>query len=584
MMTAMVAAMIAAMITVRAQHAAPILALLAVITNANAATLHVDPSTSSKNAGNRFATIASALAKLQPGDTVLIADGIYRESIDLEKPSLRDSASSTKMTRIEAAPNAHPVIKGSDLVTGWRRLTNNLYVKNQWQSNSQQVFVNGKALKQIGGVIFGDFPLNPKHQFAALHKSQGGIWPGRTGNGTADLVDESFYYDREAETLYVKTSVDLTENAVVEVSTRPYLIIGTGVHHITIRGIGFAHANTTAVSQSGAITLIGNHLIVDNVTVEHVDGAGFDLTGNDNSITRSTANYCGIVGMKVRGRNAKVIDNETSFNNTRGFNKWWEAGGAKFVGAGGLQDSEVSGHRAYANNGDGIWFDWHNDNNRIHGSIAAYNAGMGIQYEASRKAWVYDNYLVGNTQRGIYLPNSSESVIAHNLIAANGMEGIAIVDERHAAKEGIQYLVPRDNRVIGNLIAWNGRASIVLPLDADNLSDGNAFFDVNSPSLSQGWPTREKPLAQGLPAWRAQSGQDSNSWSQKSPLPTALKVQVDARLPLTATTLREWQELMDSVTARTPTMADVDAQFSRPGSTPGPHKSTTANRSGGPTS
>src|SRR5207344_3175882 len=116
--------------------------------------------------------------------------------------------------------------------------------------------------------------------------------------------------------------------------------------------------------------------------------------------------------------------------------------------------------------------------------------------------------------------------------------------------------------------AWNGKASIVIPLDADNLSDGNAFFDANTPSLSQGWPTREKPLAQGLPAWRERSGQDNSSWSQKSSLPAALKEQVDARLPLTAATLREWRELMDSVSARTPTMADVDTQLSRPGSSP----------------
>jgi parallel beta-helix repeat protein len=569
------------------------IAALGVLASAHAATLHVDP-TAGNTANNRFNTIAQALTKLQPGDTLIIAAGTYRESIDLRQTSWHGKPASIA-TRIEAAPNTHPIIKGSDLVNGWQRSTDNVYVKRQWPVNSQQVYVNGKALQQIGGVIFGDFPLNAKHRFANLHQSQGGIWPGRKGKDLADLIDESFYYDSEAKVLYVKTTTDLTQGSVVEVSTRPYLVFGTDINAVEIRGLTFDHANTTAVSQSGAITLIGNHLVLDNIVVEHADGSGIDVTGDDNTITRSRANYCGSVGMKVRGNNARVIDNETSFNNTRGFNKWWEAGGAKFVGAGGLQNSEVSGHRAYANNGDGIWFDWHNNNNRVHDNIAAYNAGMGIHYEASEKAFVYDNYLIGNTQRGIYLPNSSQSVVAHNLVAANGMEGIVIVDERHAARDGIEDLVPRGNRVVGNVIAWNGKASIVLPLDANdpsannrsdgNRSDGNAFLDVNVPTLSQGWPSRERPLAQGLPAWRTQSGQDGSSWSRSSPLPNTLKAQLDARQPFTAATLLEWRAILDTVTLRTPAMADVDTNLNRPGSTPGPApKHTGLDRHGGPSS
>jgi hypothetical protein len=537
-----------------------------------AATLRVDLAGADDIRNNRFVSIGQALLKLKSGDTLTIADGVYRETIDLRQANLRNDSGSAPLTRIEAASGAHPIIKGSDVVKGWRLVADNVYAKEAWTSNSQQVFIDGAPLKQIGGTIFGGYPTDEKHKFALLHRSQGGIWPGRTGQGVADLVAESFYYDAEAKILYVKTAADITQGRTVEVSTRPYLVIGTGVDHVDIRGLRFEHASTTAVSQSGAITLIGNHLVLDDVTVEYVDGAGIDITGNDNVVGRSTANHCGIVGMKVRGRNARVVDNETSFNNTRAFNKWWEAGGAKFVGDGGLQDSEVSGHRAYANNGDGLWFDWHNANNRIHGNVAAYNAGMGIHYEAGTKAYIYDNYLIGNAQRGIYLPNSSHSVVAHNLVAANAMEGIAIVDERHADQTGQADLVPGNNNVIANILAWNGKAALVLPTTGDNRSDGNVYVGDEAPRLSMGWPTREHPLVP-LDAWQTQSQQDGNSrWNRKS-TPPEIAEQLERRQPLSPTTRRAWDPILKAADdVHLPALAGIEPEFSRPGTAPGPFR------------
>jgi len=232
--------------------------------------------------------------------------------------------------------------------------------------------------------------------------------------------------------------------------------------------------------------------------------------------------------MKVRGRGNRLIGNETSRNNTRGFNKWWEAGGAKFVGGGGLRDSEVSGHRAIGNHGDGLWFDWMNRNNRVHGNVVAYNAGFGIHYEASQKGSFTDNYVFANGQRGIYLPNCSECVVERNLVAANRMEGIVIVDERKSARP---ELLPRGNRVVGNIVAWNGRAAVVLPANGEgNVSDHNVYVDAKDPPLfSLGWATRERPVRKGLEAWKSASGQDANSRSELIEVPPALMKAWQAR-------------------------------------------------------
>lgn len=548
-----------------------VLPLFAISALAAGATLNVDPTGADDPQKHRYKTLTAATKDLKTGDTLLIANGVYRESIDLRSASLTKQSGTKHLTRIAPARGAHPIIKGSDIVTGWQRVSKDLYAKREWPHNSQQVFVNGVGLKQTGGVIFDGFPLRANHPFASLHQSQGGIWPGRTGKSVDDIVLESFFYDIEKQTLYVNTATDITRDASVEASVRPYLIFGSGVENIHITGLRLLHASTTAVSQSGALTLLGNRLQLDDIDIEQVDGAGFDLTGDDITVRRSSANYCGTVGLKVRGKRAQLLDNETNFNNTRGFNKWWEAGGTKFVGAGGLQDSEVAGHRAYGNKGDGIWFDWRNNNNRIHHSVSAYNAGMGIHYESSDKAMIYDNYIFANGQRGVYLPNSSNSVIAHNLIAANGMEGIALVDEQRAAEKGKDDAIPRGNQIVANVVAWSGKAAIVLPnIQRGNLSEANVFIDDNTPEMSIGWPGTAQPASKGIDAWRQRSQQDQASRSNQLTMPPAIEKQLQERQLLTSNTRRPWDSLLPIDTLQVPDIVGVAAEFSRPGSRPGP--------------
>jgi parallel beta-helix repeat protein len=512
-----------------------VIALMAVFAGSPgvAAVRYADPANpAAQDAGegdakHPYRTLAYAIRNLRPGDTLNIAGGVYREALRFP-----DGNWSGGPTVIQAAGNAEVLIKGSDIVTGWERQAGSVYVKRPWTVNSQQVVVDGVALKQIGGTIYGGYPEKANHPMAKLHAGQkGGIWPGRVSGGLNEMTDNSFYYDAGAQALYIKVPVTSLEGHTVEVSVRPHLVFGQRLQDVTLKNLRFQHANTTALNQTGAVTLSGSRLVLENIEVTHVDGNGFDLTGDEIVVTKSRANHCGQVGMKVRGRGNRLTGNETSFNNTRGFNKWWEAGGAKFVGEGGLRDSEVSGHRAIGNNGDGIWFDWMNSNNQVRENVAAYNAGFGIHYEASQRGYIYNNYVFANKQRGIYLPHSSESVVAHNLVAKNGMEGIAVIDEGRSKTK--TELRPRANRVFGNIIAWNGKAAIVLPAGlVENASDYNLLLSAREPpAFSLGWGSRASPLRKGLADWRAASGQDTHSWSESLEVPRALLAALEKGQP-----------------------------------------------------
>jgi hypothetical protein len=473
--------------------------------------------------GKSFRTLGEALKVLEPGDELVIGAGVYRESLLLPERDWGRAATVIRGERADAV-----VITGSDAVTGWEALGGGVYVKRAWRANSQQVFVDGEPLKQIGGSILNGYPERPDHPMKKLHASQGGIWPGRVPGGREQLVEDSFHYDAAQESLYIKVKLGSLDGHLVEASVRPYLIFGKGLKRISLRDLQLRHSNTTAQNQNGALTLLGDDLALERIAVTQADGNGFDLTGNRITVSASTANYCGQVGMKLRGRGNRIADSVTSYNNTRGFNKWWEAGGAKFVGDGGLKDSEIVNHRAIGNRGDGLWFDWLNDNNRVHHSVVAYNSGFGIHYEASSRAQVHDNYVFANGQRGIYLPNSPDSVVAHNLVAHNGMEGIVVLNERKPTKPEI---TARAARVVGNVLAWNARAAVVLPAETDDsASDYNVYLhEAEPPSFSRGWGSRDKPVLKGLKDWTSASGQDAHSRSERLALPPGLQKALQAK-------------------------------------------------------
>ncbi len=497
-----------------------------------------------------YKTLSYAMSQLQPGDHLLIAAGVYREALlfpqkpwrhisdaSIEAAAINDlhllqnhvtknHVTKNNMTVIEGQGKV--LIKGSDIVAGWRMLSDNRHVVS-WPDEAQQVFLDEQPLQQIGGTIFGGFPEKQNHPLLALHQSQHGIWPGRIAGNQDNMPDNSFYYDQAAKALYIKTSLrDLTGH-VVEVSTRPVLLGGNGVIDIVVKNLEFQHSNTSTQMRSGLVFMTGMRITLENLRVHQADSTGISLMGDDITLRDSSANDCGQLGLKARGKRMQLINNETSGNNTRGFNKWWEAGGAKFIGNGGLQDSLVSGHKALDNFGDGIWFDWKNRNNTVENSLSAYNQGFGIQYEASDHARIINNVVIGNQQRGIYLPHSSNSVVAFNLVASNGLQGIAIVDEGRRDPDGMFDFSARGNKVFSNVIAWNTNPLVLPSVLSDNVSDGNLFIgDASQTQPGLGWAHM---FHEDLKNWTHRTWQDSHSQRKEDAMDAAFFISIAEHKP-----------------------------------------------------
>src|SRR5688572_25990274 len=152
-------------------------------------------------------TIQRAMNLVVPGDTVLIRGGTYREQVEAIRGGTVD-----KPIKVFSYAGEIPVIKGSDVVTGWvSDGTGGVWKKTGWPHNSQQVFVDfnakpKKSLQQIG---------MPSSYYASWE------YPTPVGSGRSTMTPGSFYYDPVADTLYVRLADGSDPNRrVMEVSVR----------------------------------------------------------------------------------------------------------------------------------------------------------------------------------------------------------------------------------------------------------------------------------------------------------------------------------------------------------------------------
>ncbi|HJN16683.1 MAG TPA: chondroitinase-B domain-containing protein, partial [Armatimonadota bacterium] len=199
--------------------------MVACLATADAATYYVDgraEDASDENAGTEgepWETMARAGAaeELKPGDTVLVADGVYRESVHITV-----SGEEGNPITFAAAPGARVVIKGSEIVRGdWERVSD--------LPDMEEPFPN--AFTGLWRVTLGDeYFTDPdfEHSYTDVAKRWVSqvylqdrmrlqqIGPDRiytseeyvrlvtVGRGIEDMIDGSFYFDAAEQMLYMK--------------------------------------------------------------------------------------------------------------------------------------------------------------------------------------------------------------------------------------------------------------------------------------------------------------------------------------------------------------------------------------------
>lgn len=322
-----------------------------------------------------------------------------------------------------------------------------------------------------------------------------------------------------------------------------YAFSGTAVR-VTIRGLIIEHYDSP-LSEAPITCRSAGYWIVEDNEIRFNSHEG--LQAGPRFVVRGNfIHHNGQLGIEGAGEDILIEANEIAFNNTGGFDPYWEAGGTKFVFTINLV---VRDNYVHDNSGPGLWTDINNVNTLYERNRVTDNFGPGIFHEISYNATIRANTVEGNgfgytgwvDGAGILVNSSPNVEIYDNAVRYNN-DGIAgIQADRGSGTQGPWVL--KNLSVHHNTIAMaTGQTGIVRMGGLSDPvwgADWNNRFDYNTYTLNAGdeyytWD----PWTVSRAGWRA-AGQDAHgTWTDEVPAVTTTTTPagVDAANSTSATT------------------------------------------------
>ena len=399
-------------------------------------------------------TISHATAKVAPGDTVVIRDGTYREQV-----VVKTSGTEQAPIRFEAAPGARVVLTGADRLTGWQRA-----------EGGPQVYRAPWTNRFIGWSPHMTHPDDEYHRL--IGRCEQVAIDGyllRQVLEVSQLAPGTFFVDVSNQVLQEWDPGGRDLNKVyAEASLRQEIFRVTG-GWVQLRGLRFRFAANMA--QHGAVVLAGSHDLLEDCIVESMNASGATFSGEQQVVRRCVFRDNGQIGFGANGAHQLLFTEcLVENNNTKGFDRGWEAGGDKLVLC---RDAVLERSRFVRNRGNGVWFDIGNEHCTVRQCLLADNEDSGIFCEISFGLQAHDNVIVGNgfaatagawgAQAGISLSSSPECVLERNLIVGN-REGFNFREQRRTTprigKRAEEPIWNHDELIRHNIIAQNRDAQI----------------------------------------------------------------------------------------------------------------------------
>jgi len=501
---------------------------------ANAATeYHVSVQGCDANDGSAsrpLKTISAAARVAQPGDVIVVDSGTYRERINPPRGGESDS----KRIVYQAAKGAKVVIKGSEVVTGWKRVQDGVWkvtipntffgdynpykdlIIGDWfndrgrSHHTGEVYLNGNSLFEKTSV---DEVLNPVPYADAVDKQ-------------ASLYTWYCESNSENTTIWANFHDYNPNRELVEINVRESCFYPDkpGRNYITVRGFHMSQAATQwAAPTAEQIGLIGTHWskgwIIENNVISHSKCTGITLgkerkTGHNVCLQDRSkggaVHYNEVIQRALKSgwskdmigshivRNNTISDCEQAgicgslgavFSEVSGnhiFNIWTkrqfegaEMAGIKFHAA---VDCIISNNRIH-DAGRGMWMDWMAQGTRITGNLCYNNSTDDFFSEVNHGPYLVDNNLFLSD---IALLNMSHGgAYVHNLAAGRThvrttSRKTPYLKQHSTEVAGLSDTIKvGDVRFYNNLFVGKGEAAP----DADNRRIGQGLAVFNNAEL-----------------------------------------------------------------------------------------------------
>lgn len=386
---------------------------------------------------------AARTGALQPGDAVLIREGVYREAV---RPRTGGTGPDARVT-YAAYPGETVVVTGADVTTDrWRRLGDGTWAL-VWTGPALLTYTEDDVFRREMVVADGDV-LRPVFR-------------------REDLVPGTFWAEGPPEAprrLVARFPGDVppSEAGPVEVATRTVLFAPTGEDVYAacgdastpgwLRVVGLAFRHATNRAQWGAVCAGREGALFEDVRVEWTNGLGLDTSGRGHVFLRTEADLNGQMGWGGACTDCLVEDGSAVGNNWKGYDPFWEAGGGKWVRSSG---TVIRRHLAAYNGGPGIWLDIDNQDNTVEGALVVGNEVAGVMLELRTTGTLVQHNVIARTRQrawsgtGVLSQAASRNLVLHNTVVDNDGTGVwlRLDPERRAPDVG--------SLVVGNRLGGN---------------------------------------------------------------------------------------------------------------------------------
>ena len=416
----------------------------AVAASATAATYYVDAVNGNDGSAGTveapWATVRKAVASLQPGDTVLVRGGVYRESITMNINGTAD-----QRITIQAYPNETPVLEGTRAITGWTQCTANepglsvLGVGNPHYANiyraqftadsldleNAMMLENGELLQMArfpdqSGIVF-----DKVSEYASLSDSRNWtqrnyLWDPARLNKPSDYWNGAMIriWSHAANNVVLRNTIadfDQSEGKITFETPLSADLINAG-------------------SSPDAYSIVNHPHILDKPGEYYINPTPTNGQYTVYLWPRATDHLEQSVAISISGAGVYFIAGYGSYVTIDGFDIRGFAGN-KAGSAGGIICSHATAHagtiirncRIYNNRGKaGIWIHSGNgdilENNEIHD----IQGGFGILFSSATRGLVRANRTFRTASTGIYTPGCSKTQVIGNRVGGGGLHANGI--------------------------------------------------------------------------------------------------------------------------------------------------------------